>query len=128
RGHALIEKFSFHWIARQRARRAEVLARCRVPPAAHLELAERRRVKWISSKALAVLYRADRLEPALRSIALGDGDGTIERNHRRRTHRDQHIVERNDPSPVGILGARGACVNRGDRRFEVILGKLRATG
>src|SRR5262245_39489445 len=86
RGHAQVEKFSFHWIARQRARRAEVLARRRVPAAAQLELAERRRVKWISSKALAVLDRADRLKPALRPIALGDGDGAIECNHRRRTY------------------------------------------
>jgi hypothetical protein len=60
--------------------------------AAQLKLAKRRRIKWISSEAIAVLNRADRLEPVLRSIALRDRNGAVERDNRGRTDRGQRIV------------------------------------
>ena len=60
--------------------------------AAQLKLAKRRRIKWTSSEAIAVLNRADRLEPVLRSIALRDRNGAVERDNRGRTDRGQRIV------------------------------------
>jgi hypothetical protein len=49
-------------------------------------------IKWISGEAIAVLNRADRLEPVLRSIALRDRNGAVERDNRGTTDRGQRIV------------------------------------
>jgi hypothetical protein len=91
--NALIEESAFHRIARQRQSRAEVLARDFVPPTAQLKLAKGRRVKWIASEAIAILDRVDRFEPTLRTIALRDRNGAVERHDRRRAYRHQRIVQ-----------------------------------
>src|SRR5215472_2947449 len=88
--NALIEESAFHRIARQRQSRAEVLARDFVPPTAQLKLAKGRWVKWIASEAIAIL---DRVEPTLRTIALRDRNGAVERHDRRRAYRHQRIVQ-----------------------------------
>ena len=91
--NALIEESAFHRIARQRQSRAEVLARDFVPPTAQFKLAKGRRVKWIASEAVAILDRANRFEPTLRTIALRDRYRAVESDHRRRPYQDQRIVQ-----------------------------------
>ena len=59
-------------------------ARDLVAPAAQLKLAKGRWVKWIASKAVAIVDRIDRFEPTLRTIALRDRYGTVESDNRRR--------------------------------------------
>src|SRR5260370_4317699 len=100
---ALIEKTALHRIARQRQRRTEVLARGRVSPAAKLKLAERRGVKRIGGEAISVFDRADRLEPALQTVALRDRYRAVERHDRGRTYRHQSVVEGNDRPPVRLF-------------------------
>jgi hypothetical protein len=90
--NTLIEESAFHRIARQRQSRAEMLARDFVPPTAQLKLAKGRRVKWIASQAIAILDRADRFEPMLRTIALRDRNGAVECHDRGRAYRHQRIV------------------------------------
>src|SRR5262245_17961927 len=91
--NALIEESAFHRIARQRQSRAEVLARDFLPPKAQLKLTKGRRVKWIAGEAVAILDRANRFEPALRTIALRDRNGAVECHHWRRSHRHQQVVK-----------------------------------
>ena len=91
--NALMKKSAFHRIARQRQSRAEVLARDFVPPTAQFKLAKGRRVKWIASEAIAILDRADRFEPTLRTIALRDRNGAVECHDRGRAYRYQRIVQ-----------------------------------
>ena len=91
--NALIEESAFHGIARQRQSRAEVLARDFVAPTAQLKLAKSRRVKWIASKAVAILDRVDRFKPALRTVALRDCYGAVESYNRRRPYQNQRIVQ-----------------------------------
>ena len=91
--NALIEESAFHGIARQRQSRAEVLARDFVAPTAQLKLAKSRRVKWIASEAVAILDRANRFEPTLRTIALRDRNGAVECHNRRRAYRHQRVVQ-----------------------------------
>jgi hypothetical protein len=88
-----LEESAFHRIARQRQRRAEVLARDFVAPTAQLKLAKGRRVKWIASKAVAILDRVNRFEPTLRTIALRDRYGAVESDNRRRPYEHQRIVQ-----------------------------------
>jgi len=126
RANASIEETALHRVARQSERRPEVLARGLIPAAAKLELAERRRVERICSEAIAVGNGADRFEPTLRSLALRDRNGAVERDDRRRAYCHQRVVERNDRSPVRILRAQSACMNRRDCGFDVILGEFGA--
>src|SRR5262249_35215759 len=93
RADALFEESLLHWTARQRQRRAEVLARRVISPAAQLKLPKRRRVKRIAREAIAVLDRTDRVESALRTFVLRDRNGAVKRHHRRRPHRHQRAVE-----------------------------------
>jgi hypothetical protein len=88
-----MEELAFHRIARQSQRRAEVLARNVMAPTAQLKLAKGRRVKWVASKTIAILDRLDRFEPTLRTIALRDRYGAVERDNRRRPYQDQRIVQ-----------------------------------
>src|SRR5262249_51058046 len=93
RAHAPLEEPSLHGVTRERERGSEVRARNFVPPAAQLELAERREVERIGGEAIAVGDRADRFEPALGTLVLRDGDGAVERDDRGRTNRHQRVVE-----------------------------------
>src|SRR5262249_4171593 len=93
RANAPFEESLLHGTAGQRQRRAEVLARRVVSPAAQLKLPKRRRVKRIARKAIAILDRTDRLEPALRTFVLRDRNGAATRHHRRGPHRHQRVVE-----------------------------------
>ena len=63
--------------------RAEVLGRDFGPAAAKLKLAERGVIEGIGGQAIRVGDGADLLEPALGTFTLRDGDGAVERHHRR---------------------------------------------
>ena len=47
-----------------------------------------------------------------------DGDGVVEHDDRRGLHGEEARVERDDLRPVGVVGARGARVQRRDRRLQ----------
>ncbi len=66
-------------------RRRAAFGRGLTPPAAKVKLTERRVVKWVGGEVIAVGERTDLFEPALGSLKLRNGDGTIERDNRRRT-------------------------------------------
>ena len=93
RANALFEEVPLHRVAGQRQRRTEVFARRVVSPAAQLKLAKRRRVKWIASKAVAILDRVDRFKPTLRTVALRDRYGAVESDNRRWPYQDQRIIQ-----------------------------------
>ncbi len=88
------------------------------------KLAERGVVERIGGEPIAVGNAANLFEPALGTLALRDGDGTVERNYRRRTDCHQHAVKRNDLFPVSLLGAGSHRMDRCDRGLHVILGQL----
>src|SRR5262249_79855 len=122
---ALIEETTLHGVARQRERRSEVLTRCLMPAAAKLKFAARRRIERICSETIAVCDRVELFESVLWAIALGDSDGSIERNNWRGTNCNQSIVERNDGFPVCFLGTRRGRMNRCDGCLDVILCEFR---
>ena len=93
RANALFDELPLHRVAGQRQRRTEVLARRVVLPTAQLKLAKRRRVKWIASKAVAILDRMDRFKPTLRAVALRNCYGAVESDNRRRPCQNQRIVQ-----------------------------------
>jgi len=76
-----------------------------VLPTPQLQLAERRVVKRIRRQAVLVGDDADLVQPALGTLALRDGDGAVERDHRRGAQAHERVVERNDLGPVGLLQA-----------------------
>src|SRR5262249_53887985 len=126
--HAPLEKSAFHRVACQSKGRLKVPARDLVPSAAKLKLAERRRVKWIRSKAVVILDRVDLFEPPFRTLLLRDCDGAVERDDRRRMYRHQRIVQRDDGFPVGLVSPGSGRVDRCDRGFDVIFGELGTAG
>src|SRR5438094_3219837 len=128
RVHALLEESPLHGVARHRERCAEVLARGLAPAAAQLQLTERRVVEWISGETITVGDRTDLLEPAPGALALGDGDGAVERDHGGRTNGHQRVVERNDLRPIRVCDAGRRRVNGRDRGLDVIRGQLGAGG
>src|SRR5271168_625097 len=92
RAEAAIEEPALHRVARQCERCSEVLARRLVPPAAKLELADRRGIERICGKAIAVGDRADLFEPTLGTLGLCDRNGPVEGHYRGRTYRHQRAV------------------------------------
>ena len=59
-------------------------------------------------------------EPCRRTVHHGSGDGVVERHHRIVRHAFQQAIKRQDLRPVGILGARGFVMHRGDRGLQLI--------
>ena len=57
----------------------------------------------------------DERESGLGALDHGDGDGAIQGNDGRRLKAGEDIVEREDLAPIGIFGACGAAMQRGDR-------------
>src|SRR5262245_14281328 len=100
----MLEELALGRVARERDRIAEMRGGNRVAPAAQLEFAEGRGVERIAIEGFAAANRFNFLDAALRSVALGDGDRTVERDHRRRTDRQQPVVEADELFPVGVLG------------------------
>ena len=65
--------------------------------------------------AVEPLDRIDELEPALGTLGLGDSDGAIELDDRRRIEAGEPGVEVRDPGPVRVGGPLGARVLDRDR-------------
>src|SRR6185436_8167410 len=101
-----------HRIARERQGLLKVLAGSVVPPTAKLEFAKRRWVERIGREQVALFDRADFCQPTLRTLVLGDRNCAVERDYRRRTYRHQCVVAGNNGSPVSVLDAESARVNR----------------
>ena len=112
RPHALLEESPLHRIARQRERGLELIATDLAPAAAKLELAERREIEGIPGKAIATGDGADLLESTLGTLVLRDGDGAVERDHRRRTDRHQRVEQGDYLPPIRVLGATGVRMDR----------------
>src|SRR6516165_305170 len=86
---ALIEETTLHGVTRERERRSEVLACCLVSAAAQLKFAACGRIERIGRETVEVSNRVDFFESAFGTIALGDGDGSVERNNWGGTNCDQ---------------------------------------
>ncbi len=65
RSHTVLEEATFHGVARQSERLAEMLARDLVPPDLKLKLAKRSVVEGVFGEAIRVGDRTDLFEPAL---------------------------------------------------------------
>ena len=83
-------------------------------------------IERIVGEAVRASNRANLFEPALRTLALCDGDGAVERDDRRRANGQQLVVQRDDRCPVRLLSAMRGRMNPRDRGFEVILGQIRS--
>src|SRR6266581_2698662 len=92
-----------------------------VPPAAKLELTERRRVERISAEAIETRDRAQRFESRLGTVALRNGDRTVESDDRGGTNGQQPVVERHDLSPIRVFRVVSVRMDGGDRCLDVIL-------
>ena len=57
---------------------------------------------------------------------LGNGDSSVERDHRRGPDCQQCVIERDDQFPIRFFGAGRVGVNRGNRGLNVIFGQLRS--
>src|SRR5262249_51781117 len=125
---APLQEFALHRVARQGKRRSKVLARNAMLPAAKLELPHCRSVEGIAGKASAVRDRTYLFQPTVGAISLRDRNRTIERDNRRRTDRQQRVVERNDARPIRVLDPGSGRVNRRNGRLDVILGEIRTRG
>src|SRR5277367_2290085 len=128
RGDAPFDESPLHRISREMLGGVKVFAGYLGPSASQLELSESRRIEGVVSKALNPGDGADLFETALGTLVLGNGDGAVEGNYRRRTNREQRVVERHDTFPVRVLGTERARGYRSDRGPNVILGQLRASG
>ncbi len=89
-----------------------------------LELAERRMVERIVLHALDADDGMNLFETSLRTLALRDRDGAIERDDWRGPDGHQRVVQPDDLAPIRVFGARCARMNCGDGGFDVILGEL----
>jgi len=89
----LFKKSSFHGVPRERYRCLEMVL-CYLPSSsAKLKFAECCRIKWIGDEAIASSDRADLFKSPLGTIALCDGDRTIERHDWRGIDAHQGVVE-----------------------------------
>src|SRR6266516_1075594 len=78
-----------------------------------------RRVQQVMARELPpALERVDEAQAGLWAFRHRDRGGPIQLDHRRGLHAHELPVERRDRRPVGVLGARGARVEGGDRRLQ----------
>ncbi len=75
-----------------------------------------------------MLDRVDRFESGFRPFVLRDRDRPVQRDDGRGTNRHQHVVQRHDPWPIGVVLARGAGVHPRDGRLDMIGRELRPSG
>jgi hypothetical protein len=66
------------------------------------------------------IQRAEHRETRSWSVDHRDGDRPIERHDGARRDLFEHVVQREDLRPVGLVGARRFVVDRGDRRLQLI--------
>ena len=64
--------------------------------------------------------RVDERQPRRGAVGHRDGDRAVQLDHRRGVDPPQRAVERRDLRPVGVLRPRGARVERGDRRLDLV--------
>jgi hypothetical protein len=62
--------------------------------------------------------RVEARETRARSVAHRDRHRVVHVDDRRRRGLREHLVERNDLVPIGVLRARSTRVHRGDRRLQ----------
>src|ERR1700751_3409274 len=93
RSETPLQEVALHHIACERKGLAEVIAGNAVVPAPTLKLAQRRGVKRVAGKTIAVCNGVYLFEPTLRAVALRDCDRAVERDNWGRTYADQHVVE-----------------------------------
>ena len=73
------------------------------------------------TQTLVVLQRREQCETRVGTVHHRRRDRVIERDDRIVGHALEHLVQREDLRPVGILGARRLVVDGGDRRLQLIL-------
>ena len=120
RGEALLQKASLGAGAGER--QCAAVGGGSIGEASHLP--EQRGARRMQQVRLFELTRFDDLldgrQTGTRTVRHADRDGAVQLDHRRRRHRLQHAVQRDDLRPVRGVGHGGGRVQRSDRRLHLV--------
>ncbi len=96
------------------------LPRPRRPAQAAQEVGPRGVEQVVAGQLARGLELVDDRKAGVEPPGHGDGDGPVERHHRRRHDLGQQLVQRGDLRPVGVGDIGGAGVARRDRRLQLV--------
>jgi len=125
--HSLLEKAPFHRISGQPEGQLEMGSSLAGSSAPKHHFAKGGGIEGIPSQPLTVLDGIQGFESSLRSVPLRHGNRAVEGNYRRRTNREERVVQSDDSSPIGRFGCCGPGVHPRDRDLEMILAQLRSS-
>ena len=119
-----VEELAFRCVARKRDGRRKVRVGRLRSAAPEFKLTQRCKVEGIRRQPRPICDGRDLFETLLWAKLLCDSDRSVERNNRRRSHREQSVVKGDNGGPVCSCIAGRRSVDRCNRSLDVVFGQL----